>query len=217
MRCDCYFCEMAFQEKGNRFKKQVEKSASASQNGRNSNAIKFSNDTERLQHVNSIRKAPVGAQMKRVIDILFEVYIILLSPSIYYHKSLCYNDQALNTYIKWYEIVLAFNQWFKIESWVCKGDEYSIRKSLSSIVIFFRSNKINYTKQYLWSLIRMLCFNIMFLIRKSMMCKLFCAWWSFWMVLVSLMLSVCACVCFTDPTGFYDRADKWSMLRGHES
>lgn len=36
-------------------------------------AIKFSNDTERLQHINSIRKAPVGAQIKRVIDLLFEV------------------------------------------------------------------------------------------------------------------------------------------------
>ncbi|KAK6137513.1 hypothetical protein DH2020_028766 [Rehmannia glutinosa] len=34
--------------------------------------VKFSNDTERLQHINSIRKAPVGAQIKRVIDLLFE-------------------------------------------------------------------------------------------------------------------------------------------------
>ncbi|XWS38392.1 hypothetical protein CRYUN_Cryun19dG0127100 [Craigia yunnanensis] len=34
--------------------------------------VKFSNDTERLQHINSIRKAPVGAQMKRVIGILFQ-------------------------------------------------------------------------------------------------------------------------------------------------
>ena len=35
--------------------------------------VKFSTDTERLQHINSIRKAPVGAQMKRVIDLLYEV------------------------------------------------------------------------------------------------------------------------------------------------
>ncbi|GAB4856248.1 hypothetical protein Ancab_014175 [Ancistrocladus abbreviatus] len=34
--------------------------------------VKFSNDTERLQHINSIRKAPVGAQIKRVIDLLYE-------------------------------------------------------------------------------------------------------------------------------------------------
>ncbi|XP_022738130.1 general transcription factor IIE subunit 2-like [Durio zibethinus] len=34
--------------------------------------VKFSNDTERLQHINSIRKAPVGAQMKRVIDLLYQ-------------------------------------------------------------------------------------------------------------------------------------------------
>ncbi|GAV77005.1 hypothetical protein CFOL_v3_20477 [Cephalotus follicularis] len=35
-------------------------------------AVKFSNDTERLQHINSIRKAPVGSQIKRVIDLLLE-------------------------------------------------------------------------------------------------------------------------------------------------
>ncbi|PIA31446.1 hypothetical protein AQUCO_04900029v1 [Aquilegia coerulea] len=35
-------------------------------------AVKFSNDTERLQHINNIRKAPVGAQIKRVIDLLLE-------------------------------------------------------------------------------------------------------------------------------------------------
>jgi len=68
---------MAFQEKANRFKRQPEKNSSASNNGRTPGAVKFSTDTERLQHVNSIRKAPVGAQMKRVIDLLFEVYIIL--------------------------------------------------------------------------------------------------------------------------------------------
>lgn len=38
-------------------------------------AVKFSNDTERLQHINSIRKSPVGAQIKRVIDLLLEVHI----------------------------------------------------------------------------------------------------------------------------------------------
>ncbi|KAL8515720.1 hypothetical protein ACS0TY_014413 [Phlomoides rotata] len=35
-------------------------------------AAKFSSDTERLQIINSIRKAPAGAQIKRVIDLLFE-------------------------------------------------------------------------------------------------------------------------------------------------
>ncbi|KAL9350008.1 hypothetical protein Peur_057263 [Populus x canadensis] len=38
-------------------------------------AVRFSNDTERLQHINSIRKAPAGAQIKRVIDLLLEVTI----------------------------------------------------------------------------------------------------------------------------------------------
>ena len=57
----------------------TQKSAThASANGRNAApAVKFSNDTERLQHINSIRKAPVGAQMKRVIDLLLEVYCSL--------------------------------------------------------------------------------------------------------------------------------------------
>ncbi|KAF5729974.1 general transcription factor IIE subunit 2-like [Tripterygium wilfordii] len=43
-------------------------------NGRGTaaDAAKFSNNTERLQHINSIRKAPVGAQIKRVIGLLFE-------------------------------------------------------------------------------------------------------------------------------------------------
>ncbi|KMZ74284.1 putative Transcription initiation factor IIE subunit beta [Zostera marina] len=35
-------------------------------------AIKFSYDTERLQQVSTIRKSPVGAQIKRVIDLLLE-------------------------------------------------------------------------------------------------------------------------------------------------
>lgn len=41
--------------------------------------VKFSNDTERLQHINSIRKAPVGAQIKKVIGLLYEVCLLLLS------------------------------------------------------------------------------------------------------------------------------------------
>jgi transcription initiation factor TFIIE subunit beta len=36
-------------------------------------AVKFSNDTERLQHINSIRKSPVGAQIKLVIELLYKV------------------------------------------------------------------------------------------------------------------------------------------------
>ncbi|XP_044952138.1 uncharacterized protein LOC123402301 [Hordeum vulgare subsp. vulgare] len=34
--------------------------------------IKFSNDTERLQHINSIRKSPIGAQIKLVIELLYK-------------------------------------------------------------------------------------------------------------------------------------------------
>ncbi|KAL6556750.1 hypothetical protein OROHE_006626 [Orobanche hederae] len=36
-------------------------------------AVKFSDDTKQLQYINSIRKAPVGAQIKRVIGLLFEI------------------------------------------------------------------------------------------------------------------------------------------------
>ncbi|KAB5573595.1 hypothetical protein DKX38_000789 [Salix brachista] len=47
-------------------------------------AVKFSNDTERLQHINSIRKAPAGAQIKRVIDLLLEIledHVFFASPA----------------------------------------------------------------------------------------------------------------------------------------
>ena len=89
---------MALQEKLDRFKKQQEKCQSTLTSIAASNkatttttpkftpapaapvvarapapAVKFSNDTERLQHINSIRKSPVGAQIKRVIDLLLEV------------------------------------------------------------------------------------------------------------------------------------------------
>jgi transcription initiation factor TFIIE subunit beta len=75
---------MALQGKLDRFKKQQEKCQSTLSSIAASKAassavpsplvpVKFSNDTERLQHINSIRKAPVGAQMKRVIDLLYEV------------------------------------------------------------------------------------------------------------------------------------------------
>lgn len=35
--------------------------------------IKFSNDTERLQRINSVRKSHTGAQIKLVIDYLYKV------------------------------------------------------------------------------------------------------------------------------------------------
>jgi hypothetical protein len=35
--------------------------------------IKFSNDTERLQHINSVRKSAVGIQIKLVIELLYKV------------------------------------------------------------------------------------------------------------------------------------------------
>ena len=83
---------MALQEQLDKFKKQQEKCQStltsiasskpkttqksfvpAAPNRPPAPAVKFSNDTERLQHINSIRKSPVGAQIKRVIDLLLEV------------------------------------------------------------------------------------------------------------------------------------------------
>jgi transcription initiation factor TFIIE subunit beta len=85
----------SLQDSLNRFKKQQEKCQStltsiAKQNSKStppksglsnlsspSPPVKFSNDTERLQHINTIRKAPAGAQIKRVIDLLFEVLVLL--------------------------------------------------------------------------------------------------------------------------------------------
>ncbi|MED6195553.1 hypothetical protein PIB30_038884 [Stylosanthes scabra] len=99
---------MGLQGQLERFKKQQEKcqstlssiaaskAAAASANGRNNiaaPAIKFSNDTERLQHINSIRKSPVGAQMKRVIDLLFETRQALTPEQI---NEACYVDMKAN-------------------------------------------------------------------------------------------------------------------------
>ncbi|KAL6979606.1 hypothetical protein U1Q18_021260 [Sarracenia purpurea var. burkii] len=55
--------------------------------------VKFSNDTERLQHINSIRKAPVGAQMKRVIDLLLETRQAFTIEQI---NEACYVDMNAN-------------------------------------------------------------------------------------------------------------------------
>ncbi|KAF7810250.1 general transcription factor IIE subunit 2-like [Senna tora] len=106
---------MALQEKLDRFKKQQQKCQStltsiaasktstnqkstptvtSSANGRTpAPAVKFSNDTERLQHINSIRKAPVGAQMKRVIDLLLETRQALTPEQI---NEACYVDTRAN-------------------------------------------------------------------------------------------------------------------------
>lgn len=55
---------------------------------RPSQPIKFSNDTERLQHINSIRKSPVGAQMKLVIELLYKVLLSFnLLPFPFQHLS----------------------------------------------------------------------------------------------------------------------------------
>ncbi|KAK2989062.1 hypothetical protein RJ640_018851 [Escallonia rubra] len=56
-------------------------------------AVKFSNDTERLQHINSIRKAPVGAQIKRVIDLLLETRQAFTPEQI---NEACYVDANAN-------------------------------------------------------------------------------------------------------------------------
>lgn len=51
--------------------------------------VKFSNDTQRLQHINNIRKSPVGAQIKLVIDLLFETRLAFTSEEI---NERCYVD-----------------------------------------------------------------------------------------------------------------------------
>ncbi|KAM6567145.1 hypothetical protein CsatA_026273 [Cannabis sativa] len=56
-------------------------------------AVKFSSDTDRLQHINSIRKAPAGAQIKRVIDLLYETRLALTPEQI---NEACYVDINAN-------------------------------------------------------------------------------------------------------------------------
>lgn len=56
-------------------------------------AVKFSNDTERLQTINNIRKAPVGAQIKRVIDVLLERRDVLTPEQI---NEACHVDVNAN-------------------------------------------------------------------------------------------------------------------------
>nr|GMC70692.1 general transcription factor IIE subunit 2-like [Ipomoea batatas] len=108
---------MALQESLNRFQKQQEKcqstltsiaakagsskatppraaSLTASANAKSpAPPVKFSNDTERLQHINSIRKGPVGAQMKRVIDLLLDTRQAFTIEQI---NEQCYVDMNAN-------------------------------------------------------------------------------------------------------------------------
>ncbi|KAM1024863.1 hypothetical protein FF1_038034 [Malus domestica] len=101
---------MALKESLNRFKKQQESAQSlligiASDRATSTPrpapavtkapapAVKFSNDTERLQHINSIRKAPVGAQIKRVIDLLRETRLSYTPEQI---NQECYVDVNAN-------------------------------------------------------------------------------------------------------------------------
>ncbi|ONK61208.1 uncharacterized protein A4U43_C08F27330 [Asparagus officinalis] len=87
---------MALQESLNRFKQQQEKvqntltsiatraapktsnshkkasTSTLSAPAKPAAPVKFSSDTQRLTHINNIRKSPVGAQIKLVIDLLYE-------------------------------------------------------------------------------------------------------------------------------------------------
>lgn len=51
--------------------------------------VKFSNDTQRLQHINQIKNSPVGAQIKLVIDLLYQTRQALTTEEIY---DACYVD-----------------------------------------------------------------------------------------------------------------------------
>ncbi|CAN8231271.1 unnamed protein product [Cochlearia groenlandica] len=54
---------------------------------------KFSDDTKRLQIINNVRKSPVGAQIKRVIDLLFETRQAFTPEQI---NKACYVDMIAN-------------------------------------------------------------------------------------------------------------------------
>lgn len=77
--------------------------------------VKFSNDTERLQHINSIRKAPAGAQIKRVIDLLFEVlHPFLISCILVWRDGLC-NSVFLFSFV----VFLTMNMMILGMLWSC--------------------------------------------------------------------------------------------------
>ncbi|KAL5718411.1 hypothetical protein ACHQM5_011315 [Ranunculus cassubicifolius] len=102
---------MALQESLNRFNKQQEKCLStfssttvragpskATQHQKDAvratpSAYKFTNDLERLQLINSIRKSTAGAQIKRVIDLLLKSRESLTAEEIY---EACYVDVKAN-------------------------------------------------------------------------------------------------------------------------
>ncbi|XP_057421701.1 uncharacterized protein LOC130715599 [Lotus japonicus] len=108
---------MALQQQLDKFKKQQEKcqstlsniaankaanrkssapvvAAPASANGINpAPAVKFSNDTVRLQNIHTIRNSTVGHQMKRVIELLLETRQAFTPEQI---KEVCYVDMKAN-------------------------------------------------------------------------------------------------------------------------
>ncbi|VVB12301.1 unnamed protein product [Arabis nemorensis] len=55
--------------------------------------VRFSNDTVRLTEINNIRKSPVGSQMKRVIQLLFETRQAFTPEQI---NEACYVDMRAN-------------------------------------------------------------------------------------------------------------------------
>ncbi|KAJ0239265.1 hypothetical protein HA466_0229450 [Hirschfeldia incana] len=67
--------------------------AAAISHNKPSAPVKFSSDTERLQLINNVRKAPVGAQIKRVISLLFETRQAFTPEQI---NERCYVDMHAN-------------------------------------------------------------------------------------------------------------------------
>ncbi|KAF6163448.1 hypothetical protein GIB67_029297 [Kingdonia uniflora] len=73
----------AGQSKANKSQKLTHASIHSSGASVPSPAVKFSSDTERLLKINLIQKSPVGAQIKRVIDVLFKTSGNLTMQQIY--------------------------------------------------------------------------------------------------------------------------------------
>ncbi|CAF2069805.1 hypothetical protein HID58_041139 [Brassica napus] len=110
-----YTCQMSLKEQLDNFKKQQVKCqttlsniassragpsslsrpvpAAAISHNKPSAPVKFSSDTERLQLINNVRKAPVGAQIKRVISLLFETRQAFTPEQI---NERCYVDMHAN-------------------------------------------------------------------------------------------------------------------------
>ncbi|KAL6596357.1 hypothetical protein ACP70R_047721 [Stipagrostis hirtigluma subsp. patula] len=85
--------------------------------------IKFSNDTERLEHINSVRKSPDGAQLKLVIELLYKTRHAFTAEQI---------NEA--TYVDVYGNKIVFDSLKNNPKVYFDGKRYSYKDNLLSLI-----------------------------------------------------------------------------------